>query len=191
MCFVSFRCIEKWTVIDTYFLRLFSIIVHYKILGIVSCAIQQILLVYLSYIYCGYVNVKRLIYRSRLQHISKRTGHISRAQQWWQHRTAQGQGKVRRSLVDFQNSVVNTVTLYSGLLNLQSWTWTSRDLLAPDLFMLPYTRLCPLQTVTSWLASTNETKFILLLKNTSCSHFLSQLMAPLSICSFKSSILHL
>ena len=67
--------------------------------------------------------------------------------------------------MDFQNTVVNAVTLCSGLLNLQSWTWTSRDLRAPDLFMLPYTRDFAhfKQWPHGWPQPT-ETKFILLLK---------------------------
>lgn len=80
------------------------------------------------------------------------------AQQWWQHRTAQGQGKVRRSLVDFQNSVMSHSDTIFKLLQPPELDLNSRVILAPDLFMLPYTRLCPLQTVTSWLASTNRNK---------------------------------
>ena len=50
-----------------FFFRFFSIIGYYKILSIVSCAIQQVLYVYLFYIQqCVYVNPKLLIYLSPL-----------------------------------------------------------------------------------------------------------------------------
>ena len=57
-----------------FFLRFFSIIGYYKILSIVPCAKQQVLVVYLFYRQqCVYVNPKLLIYPPERKHFLKKT----------------------------------------------------------------------------------------------------------------------